>query len=110
MANRVGNSPPLPRPPLVRIVPGLTQYLASLNRALIEYLSRMATRVNGSVPLDGSEAMTGALPLPVYTVATLPDASTAGKLIYVSDESGGAVVAFSDATNWRRVTDRAIVS
>ena len=45
-----------------------------------------------------------------YTVATLPSASPAGQIIYVSDESGGAVLAFSDATNWRRVTDRAVVS
>ena len=30
--------------------------------------------------------------------------------IYVSDETGGAVLAFSDGTNWRRVTDRAVVS
>ena len=45
-----------------------------------------------------------------YTVSTLPSASIAGGMIYVSDESGGAVMAFSDGTNWRRVTDRAIVS
>jgi hypothetical protein len=31
-------------------------------------------------------------------------------MIYVSDETGGAVMAFSDGTNWRRVTDRQIVS
>lgn len=49
-------------------------------------------------------------PLPSYTVATVPSATTAGKLIYVTDETGGAVPAFSDGTNWRRVTDRAIVS
>jgi len=49
--------------------------------------------------------------LPEYTVATLPTASDyEGNMIYVSDESGGAVPAFSDGTNWRRVTDRAIVS
>jgi hypothetical protein len=30
--------------------------------------------------------------------------------IVVTDEAGGAVMAFSDGTNWRRVTDRAIVS
>ena len=30
--------------------------------------------------------------------------------VYVSDESGGATLAFSDGTNWRRVQDRAIVS
>ena len=41
---------------------------------------------------------------------TLPSASPAAQMIYVSDESGGAVVAFSDGTHWRRVTDRAIVS
>lgn len=48
--------------------------------------------------------------LPSYTVSTLPSASIAGAMIYVSNESGGAVPAFSDGTNWRRVTDRAIVS
>jgi len=45
-----------------------------------------------------------------YTVATLPTAATAAGLIYVSDEAGGAVLAFSDNVNWRRVTDRAVVS
>lgn len=50
--------------------------------------------------------------LPAYTVATAPDpiASGAGTLIYVSDESGGATVAFSDGTDFRRVQDRAIIS
>lgn len=45
-----------------------------------------------------------------YTVADLPSAATAGQMIYVSDESGGGVPAFSDGTNWLRVTDRAVVS
>jgi hypothetical protein len=47
-----------------------------------------------------------------YTVATVPDAveSLAGAIIYVSNEAGGAVIAFSDGTNWRRVTDRAVIS
>jgi hypothetical protein len=45
-----------------------------------------------------------------YTVATLPSATNVGQIIYVSDETGGAVIAFSDGTNWRRVTDRAIVA
>lgn len=45
-----------------------------------------------------------------YTVANLPSAGTAGQMIYVTNESGGAVPAFSDGTNWRRVTDRAVVS
>lgn len=48
---------------------------------------------------------------PSYTVATLPSAVTYARgLIYVSNEAGGAVIAFSDGANWRRVTDRAVVS
>lgn len=47
---------------------------------------------------------------PSYTVATLPSANIPGRQIFVSDESGGAVMAFSDGTNWRRTTDRATVS
>lgn len=48
---------------------------------------------------------------PEYTVATVPDATTnEGAMIYVSDETGGAVIAFSDGSDWRRVTDRAVVS
>lgn len=47
--------------------------------------------------------------LPTYSVSKLP-AADASWLIYVPDEAGGAVVAFSDGTNWRRLTDRAIVS
>ena len=45
-----------------------------------------------------------------YTVATVPSATQQGQMIYVSDETGGAVMAFSDGTNWRRITDRAVVS
>jgi hypothetical protein len=47
-----------------------------------------------------------------FTVATAPSASAlgAGATIYVSNESGGAVIAFSDGAAWRRVTDRAIIS
>ncbi len=51
------------------------------------------------------------VPAPSYTVATLPSAATYARCtIYVGDETGGAVLAFSDGTNWRRVTDRAVVS
>ncbi|MFN7164880.1 MAG: DUF2793 domain-containing protein [Hyphomonas sp.] len=44
--------------------------------------------------------------------ASLPSAATtgAGALLHVPDEAGGAVLAFSDGTDWRRVTDRAVVS
>lgn len=47
-----------------------------------------------------------------FTVATVPSAvdEGAGTLIYVSDEAGGATVAFSDSVDWRRMADRAIIS
>jgi len=46
-----------------------------------------------------------------YTVATVPTASAkAGQLIYVTDETGGATHAGSDGTNWRRMSDRAIIA
>lgn len=47
--------------------------------------------------------------LPDYTVATLPPGKL-GQMAFVTDETGGAVPAFFDGTDWRRVTDRAIVS
>lgn len=59
----------------------------------------------------GGAKFTALGPLPSYTVATLPDAAANARcLIYVSNESGGAQPAFSDGTNWRRLTDRAVVS
>jgi hypothetical protein len=46
-----------------------------------------------------------------YTVAGVPAAgSHTGGMIYVSNEAGGAVPAFSDGTNWLRVTDRNVIS
>lgn len=46
-----------------------------------------------------------------YTVATAPSAAVAaGQIIYVSDESSGATLAFSDGTDWRRASDRAVIS
>ena len=52
-----------------------------------------------------------ARPLSSYTVTTLPDATMyLGGIIYVSNDAGGAVPAFSDGVAWRRCTDRAVVS
>ena len=48
---------------------------------------------------------------PSLTLAQLPAAAQfQGAMVLVSNESGGAVPAFSDGANWRRVTDRAVVS
>lgn len=46
-----------------------------------------------------------------YTVAGVPPASAgAGQVIFVSNEAGGATLAFSDGTSWRRVADRVVIS
>ena len=74
-------------------------------------LLTIAGAVGTYLPLDGSQAMNSPLVLATYTVATAPTAASYTRaMIYVSDEVGGATVAFSDATNWRRVQDRAIIS
>lgn len=78
----------------------------------------LAIAADGKIGIGGITSPTVALhaagPMRVasYTVPGLPGAvaSGAGAIAYVSNEAGGAVLAFSDGTNWRRVTDRAIVS
>lgn len=46
-----------------------------------------------------------------FPKADLPDpASWSGAWIYVADEVGGAVPAYSDGTAWKRCTDGAVVS
>ena len=54
----------------------------------------------------------GAVRVKAVAKATLPAASTqgAGAILFVPDEAGGATLAFSDGTNWRRVADLAVVS
>lgn len=47
-----------------------------------------------------------------YTVSEANNIAikSTGDMIFVSDETGGAVMAFYDGTNWRRITDRAVIS
>ena len=54
-----------------------------------------------------------------YSVSVLPDATQYGNegsedpfssVIFIRDEAGGSTLAFSDGTDWRRVSDRTIVS
>lgn len=82
-----------------------TQTLATISDA-----GTIASQDANNVSITGGTVAPTVLQAPTYTVATVPSAATAARIIYVSDEVGGAVLAFSDGTNWRRVTDRAIVS
>jgi hypothetical protein len=70
------------------------------------YESNTVLRVKSATSADNTVGM----PLPSYTVATLPTVET-GTLIYVSDGAAGSpVVAFGDGTNWLRVDTRAAVA
>lgn len=85
----------------------ITHENASPNRLIFSTGSNPSKRV--AISSDGTVEIEGPFVLASYTVAGVPTA-VAGGLIYVSDETGGPVMAFSDGTNWRRMTDRAVVS
>lgn len=64
-----------------------------------------------TAPSIGGATFTDAPIFPEFTVATLPTAADFDNgVIIVSDETGGRTLATSDATNWRRVSDGAIVA
>jgi hypothetical protein len=48
--------------------------------------------------------------LPSYSASALPSVNPAGQMIFVPDDQGGAVPAFSDGIAWRRVTDRSVIA
>lgn len=90
---------------------GLAHDFSGMSGAVtVDAISRKS--YNDNVPTKGSEVLADLydIQMPSYTVAGVPSAAIAGKMIYVTNEVGGAVPAFSDGTNWRRVTDRAIIS
>lgn len=46
-----------------------------------------------------------------YTVATMPSATTfARTIIWVADDIGGETLAYSNGTNWLRVSDGSVIS
>lgn len=75
-------------------------YFTDLDR-VVRGLSSTVNDLNGGAPL----------PLKAYAKANLPTAANhEGSLVYVTDETGGKTVAFSDGSSWRRVQDRNVVS
>jgi hypothetical protein len=76
-----------------------------------------AARASGFVALAGGHEpacaldVAGPVRVGAYARAALPPAASgAGQVIFVPDEAGGATLAFSDGTRWRRVGDRAVVA
>ena len=80
---------------------GFLEKTGFMTRTWALFFTRLASFVSGGEPVS----------LKSFTVATVPNASDfPASLIFVSNETGGATIAFSDNTNWRRVQDRAIIS
>jgi len=66
----------------------------------------------GAAPANARLEVDGAVKVKSYTVAAAPSAAAQGPgaIVFLSNEAGGAVLAFSDGLVWRRVTDRAAAS
>jgi hypothetical protein len=107
----------------VKSVSGAALYLATQSSHFIVMQTNNTDRwyINGSghlstngalnATIGGTLAVTGAATFGSYTVGTVPSVSTYVRgLIYVSDESGGATLAYSNGTNWKRVYDNANIS
>ena len=72
--------------------------------AMRQFIIELELKLNAIVLGD-------ALLLQSYIVADVPGATEwTGAMIFIRDETGGAVPAFSDGTDWRRVTDRAVIT
>lgn len=70
-----------------------------------QWAHAMTTAINKALAAKASSVV-----VPSTLKTELPPVVPAGQLVLVSNEAGGAVLAFSDGTNFRRVTDRAVVS
>jgi hypothetical protein len=97
----------------------MTSGVAKINTVPENNIYHGDTTFTGAIEAKAGATITGSLETQngsirpgLYTVATVPSASAAGNgaMIYVTDEIGGPVPAFSDGTNWRRVTDRTTIS
>jgi len=70
-------------------------------------------QIDDNVEITGKLTMGGLLILSNQTVAqlnTLAPTAAAGTMAFCTDETGGAQPVFYDGTNWRRMTDRIVIS
>ncbi len=83
----------------------------------------LAAIVDPPPPLSGTGALdafsdaiaetfnTEPLELASFTVSSLPSASErVGRMLFVSNATGGSIPAFSDGVSWRRMDTRAVIS
>lgn len=96
----VEEAPGLPSAPTTADKPVATWAGGMVSR-ISKLLREFAGRVNATLPKDGTEPMTGPLPLARYTVATLPAAADAPwTVVAVTDGGAGAEVRASNGAAW----------
>ena len=99
--DKIPAAPPLAKPVQLHAKGGVENYLTTLYGTLFTMFQRVTTRLNGCLPLDGTEAMKGPLPLMSYATADLPDATLyEGAIVYDSTTN---TVKFSDGATWANV-------
>jgi hypothetical protein len=103
------------RPFMPKPGPSDPPFFATLISSLTKILGEVVQRSNVSITNDGDTAMVKPLKLAQLTVAQVngtafPASSWAAGICYVTDASGGATVAYSNGTNWKRVYDNANIS
>lgn len=87
---------------------GSTWYEAMVIEGTGGYIGVGTSSPSAKITVEG-----GAVRVGRFVKSALPPAGgvgNAGAIIYVWDDAGGAVLAFSDGTDWRRVTDRAVIA
>lgn len=88
-------------PPPGGTIQAISSWAISMSITLVNALGQIGYRLNRTIPADGSERMTGPLPLKSYTVATRPAAASyTGSLIYVSDAAAANKLQYSDGASW----------
>lgn len=97
------------------VVPGVLSFKLADSAGVLNTVMNVTAAGNAGFGVGSPTArvhVDGAVRVKSYAKASLPSASGqgAGAILYVSDEAGGAVLAFSDGASWRRVTDRVVVS
>ena len=98
---RLPQTPPLAKPAQLQAQGGVTNYVTGLHRDLFNIFTRIATRANGVLPKDGTEAMTAPLPLKQYATADLPAAASyEGCIVYDSTTN---TVKWSNGSVWATI-------
>jgi len=117
-AFRFPNHPPEP-PMMADIPPEVTEWMSRMHQWAVDLHRQTEDAIEGLQ--DNVRTTDQPMLLPPATVAQLNATNPAKfkatkprnggcSMVYCTDETGGAIPAYSDGTNWKRVTDGATVS